>query len=427
MKTVTKYISDTKVELTINLEPSELNDAELVALKKLARDIKVPGFRKGKAPLSVAQKHINAQALQEQSLDNALSKAVAEAFVSENIQALERPSVEVKKFVPGQELEFTAEATIIPKVKLGDYKNLKTKRQKASMTAKDVDEIIERMQQNFAERKESKEAAKIGDEVVIDFVGKMDGEAFDGGSATDHTLKLGQGQFIPGFEDGIVGHKAGEKIDLKLKFPKDYHSKDLAGKDVVFEVNLKEVNQVVLPELDDEFAAKCGPFTDMKSLKDDIKKEISVQKDKEAEAKYKDELVAEVAQTSEVALPELLVEDQMRSIEQDMNQNLMYQGITLESYLESQKFADKDAWVKKELRPAAEKRVKAGLILAELSKILKIDVSREELAEQIAALKQQYGKDKETSARFDDPNVHRDIANRIITDKTVDKLAELNK
>ena len=426
MKTTVKKLSDTNVCLTITLGADELSAAEQVALTKMARDLKVPGFRKGKVPVSVAAKHVNPMALQEQVLDNALSKAVAEAFMNEKLQALERPSVEVKKFVPNQEVEFTAEATVVPPVKLGDYKKLKAKAQTVKVETKDVDEIVERMQQNFVDKTEVKRAAKDGDEAIIDFIGKKDGVAFDGGSAKDFALKLGGGQFIPGFEEGVVGHKAGETFDLDLEFPKDYHAENLAGAKVVFSVTLHKVNELKLPELNDEFAAKCGPFTDIKELKADIKREITAQKEREAKEKLKDELVAELADSSKVALPELLIDDQLRSIEQDLMQNLSYRGLTMDSYLKAQGFKDKADWQKKEARPAAEKRVKAGLVLAELSKELGVEVSREELDAQISTFKQQYGKDAKLAARFDDPNVHRDIANRMITDKTIDKLVELN-
>lgn len=426
MKTTVKNLSDTKVLLTIAVGAEELKAAEQVALTKLARDLKVPGFRKGKVPVSVAAKHVDPNVLQEHTLENALSKAVAEAFMSEKLQALDRPSVEIKTFVPGQELEFTAEAEIIPPVKLGNYKKLKAKRQVAKTEDSEVDDIIQRMRQNFTEITEVGRAAKNGDEAVIDFTGKKDGVAFDGGSAKEFALKLGDGQFIPGFEEGVVGHKAGDEFDLELTFPKDYHAKDLAGQKVVFTVKLHTVNELKLPEVDDEFAAKCGPFTSADELKADIKREITAQKEREADEKLKDELVGELAEASTVALPELLIEDQIRSIEQDLMQNLMYRGLTLDTYLETQKFAGKDDWIKREARPAAEKRVKAGLVLAELSKELGIDVSHEELSAQIDQLKQQYGKEKAMAERFNDPNVHRDIANRMITDKTVTKLVEIN-
>ena len=427
MKTTVKYPTDTTALLTISLEPNELEAAEQVALKKLARDLKVPGFRKGKVPVGIAQKHVDPNVLQEQTLENALSKAVAEAFMSEKLQALERPAVEVKKYVPGSELEFTAEAQIVPAVKLGNYKKLKAKIEKTTVKPEDIDEIIQRMRENFAMKTTVERAAKMGDETVIDFEGKKDGVAFDGGTAKGYELKLGGGQFIPGFEEGVIGHKAGETFDIELKFPKDYHASELAGADVVFTVTLNEVKESTLPEVDDEFAAKCGPFTDAKQLKDDIKREIATQKEREATEKLKDALVGELADESEVALPKLLIDDQMRSIEQDIQQNLAYRGVTMESYLKTQNFTDRDDWLEKEARPSAEKRVKAGLVLAELSKELGVDVSRDELAAQIEQMKQQYGaQDPKIAAQFDDPNVHRDIANRMITDKTVEKLIELN-
>ncbi|MDO5344039.1 MAG: trigger factor [Candidatus Saccharibacteria bacterium] len=426
MKTTVKNLSDTKVQLTIALGAEELAAAEQVALTKLARDLKVPGFRKGKVPVSVAAKHVDPNALQEQVLENAISKAVAEAFMNEKLQALDRPAVEVKKFVPGQELEFTAESAIVPPVKLGNYKKLKAKQAEVKVEAKDVDDIIERMRQNFAEKTEVKRAAKDGDEVIIDFVGKKDDVAFDGGMAKDFNLTLGSGQFIPGFEEGVVGHKAGEEFDLDLAFPKDYHAKELAGAKVVFSVTLKKVQERVLPEVNDEFAAKCGPFTDVKELKADIKREVTAQKEREAAEQLKDELVNELAEGSKVALPEILVEDQVQSIERDLLQNLMYRGLSQEQYFESQGFKDKDEWVAKEARPVAEKRVKAGLVLAELSKELGVEVSHEEVSAQIDVMKQQYGKDAKMAAQFDNPEVHRNIANRMITEKTVEKLVELN-
>ena len=426
MKTTVKKLSETKVVLTIVVDRTELEAAEQVALKKMSRDVKVPGFRKGHVPLSVVAKNINPNALQEETLDNALSKAVAEAFVGENIQAIERPEVEVKKFVPGDTLEFTAQATILPDVKLPDYQKLKTKRAEVKVVDTDADDIISRMQENFAQKSEVDRAAKVGDEVVIDFIGKKDGVEFDGGKAEDYSLKIGSGQFIPGFEEGIVGHKAGDKFDLELKFPKDYHAKELAGQKVTFSVELKTVNESKLPELNDEFAAKCGPFTSMDDLRKDILREVKEQKSRDSEEKFKDELVGELADKIKVELPEILVEDQVRSIEQDMQQNLTYRGLELDSYLSTQGFSDKDDWLAKEVRPAAERRVKAGLVLAELSKELKIDVSHEELSAQIETMRQYYGKDAKTAKQFDNPDVHRDIANRLITDKTIAKLVELN-
>lgn len=426
MKTSVKHLSDTKVVLTINVTPDELKAAELVALTKLAKDVKVPGFRKGKVPASVVAKNVDPQLIGQQTLEDALSKAVADAFTAEKLQALDRPEVEVKKYVPGKELEFTAEVEVMPKIKLGDYKKLKAKLKVEKPTDKDIDDLITRMQENFAEKKEVKRAAKKGDDVVIDFVGKKDGTAFDGGTANDFTLSLGGGQFIPGFEEGVEGHKAGETFDLNLEFPKDYHSKELKGAKVVFSVTLKSVNEKVLPKVDEAFAAKCGPFTSVEELRADILTQMTEQREREATDKLKDALVKELVEKSTIPTPEVLVKDQERSIEQDFLQNLMYQGMTLDSYLEVNKFKTKEEWLDKEVQPAAEARVKAGLLLAELNKELKIDASTKELEDHINLYKQQYANNKEALAQFDQPEVQRDIANRLLTEKTVEKLVELN-
>jgi trigger factor len=426
MKTTVKNLSDTKVELTISLGKEELKAAEQVALTKLAKEIKAPGFRKGKVPVSVAAKHVDPEVLAQQTLEDAMSKAVAESYMSEGIQALERPAVEIKKYVPGSEVEFTAEAEILPKVTLGDYKKLKAETKKVTVAAKEVDEIIERMRSGFSEKKEVKRAAKGGDEVTIDFVGKKDDVAFDGGTAQGYDLTLGSDSFIPGFEEGIVGKKVGETFDLKLKFPDTYHVADLKGADVVFTTTLNKIQEIVLPEVNDEFAAKAGPFKTVEELKADIKRELTAQKEREAKDVLKDDLVKQLVEASKVPVPELLRKDQAESIERDMTQNLMYQGLSLDQYLENKGFESKEKWLETEVNEAAEKRVQAGLVLAELSKAEKIEATSEELEEHVNLYKKQYANNPSMVEQFDQPEARRDIANRLLTEKTVDRLVELN-
>jgi len=426
MNTTVKYLSDTRVRATIKVEATELKAAEQVALKKLSKTVKVNGFRKGHVPLEVVKKNVDPNALAQETLENALSRAVAESFIENKLQALERPEVEVKKFVPGESLEFTAEADVLPKVKLGDYKKLKATEKKISVAKKDVDEVVERIRKSMAEKKEVKRAAKLGDEAVIDFVGKKDGEAFPGGTGNDYPLELGSGSFIPGFEEAIVGLKAGDKKDIELTFPKDYHAPDLKGKKVVFETTVKKINEKALPELNDEFAAKTGPFTSMSELTADIKRELEAQKKREASDELKDSLVKQLVAKSNVAVPAVLREDQVRSIEQDLMQNLMYQGLSIEQYWEQKGYKDRDAWVKAEANEAADNRIKAGLVLSELSKVLKIEATADELADHLNTYRKQYANNPEMAKRFEEPEVQREVANRLITEKTVDELVKLN-
>ena len=426
METTLKYLSDTKVTLTITVGALELGEAEQVALTKLSKTTKVPGFRDGKVPASIAAKHVNPQALQEQTLDDALSRAVAGAFVAEKLQPLDRPSVEVKKFVPGEILEFTAEVEVLPKVELGDYKKLSAKQPKVSVDAKEIDETLERMRTGLATKTEVQRAAKTGDETVIDFVGKRDDVAFDGGTATDYTLTLGSGQFIPGFEEGIVGHEIGETFDVELSFPKDYHSTDLAGTSVTFTVTLKKILEAELPVLDDAFAAQAGPFKSLDELKDDIKRELTTQKERETGEKYKDALITELVEKSKVPVPEVLVTDQMRSIERDFEQNLLYQGLTIDSYLTNNQFKDIEDWREKEVRPTARKRVQAGLVLAQLTTVEKIGATDDEVTEHVEVHKQQYQNNPEALRQMETDEVRRDIANHYVTEKTIEYLVTIN-
>lgn len=425
MKTKLKNISDVKVELTISLGTEELKAAEQVALTKLAKEVKIEGFRKGKAPLELVAAQVDQTILGQETLENALSKAVAEAFLKEDIKAIDRPEVDVKKFIPGTELEFTATTEIMPKVELGDYKNLKVKKDTVEVSKEEVSETIDRILKNFAEKKKVDRESKDGDEVIIDFLGKKDGVAFDGGKAKKFPLELGSKSFIPGFEEGLIGKKAGDEISLDLEFPKDYHAKDLAGTKVVFEVKIHEVRENALPEINEEFLSKLGEFKTKEEFEKQIEEDLKTQKQAESDEKFKDKLVKKLAEVSKVPVPEILLEDQKQSIELDMQQNLMYSGLSLEDYLERMGKTHEE-WLEKDVKEAAEIRVKSGLALAELSKVEKVESSLEELDARIAQLKEQYGNSKEITKQLSSDDVRRNLANQILTEKTIDLLVKFN-
>ena len=425
MKTKLKNISDVKVELTISLGAEELKAAEQVALTKLAKEVKIEGFRKGKAPLEMVAAQVDPNLLNQETLENALSKSVAEAFLKEKVQAINRPEVDVKKFIPGTELEFTATTEIMPKVELGDYKKLDVEKEAVKVSKKEIKETIDRILNNFAEKKKVEREAKNGDEVIIDFLGKKDGVAFDGGKAEKFPLELGSKSFIPGFEEGLIGKKAGDELSLDLEFPKDYHAKDLAGAKVVFEVKIHEVRENVEPEINEEFLSKLGDFKTKEEFEKQIEEDLKTQKQAEVDEKFKDELVKKLAEVSKVPVPEILLEDQKRSIEMDMQQNLMYSGLSLEDYLERMG-KTREEWLEKDVKEAAEMRVKSGLALAELSKVEKVKSDTKELDARIAQLKEQYGNSKEVQKQLSSDDVRRNLANQILTEKTIDLLVKFN-
>jgi len=424
MKHTLKKLSDTQVLVSVTASEQDLADAKAIALKHLSREIKVPGFRQGKVPANVAEKHLDPNTLGTEVAEHAINATMNEVIAVEGMRVLDQPKIELKKFVPYTELEFEATVDVIPEVKLGNYKKLKVKKTAKEVEQADVDEVLERVKQNFAEKKEVKREAKLTDEVTIDFVGKKDGEAFEGSTSEDYALVLGSKSFIPGFEEAIVGHKAGDKFDIPLTFPKDYHAENLKGAKVVFEVTLKKVTEVSTPELSDELAKKVGPFETVQDLTDDIRRELSAQNERVADNEYKDGLVEALIKASDIPVPEVLVEDQLKSVEQDAKQNLMYRGMTPEDYMAQKGYKDEDEWREKEFKDVATKRVQAGLALAELSKLENIEVTKEELDARHEEMLGQYPNMKE---QLDTPEARADLVNRIVTEKTLERLVDLNR
>lgn len=424
MKTTTKNLSDTKVQITVTLDKKDLAEARKKAIERLAKEIKVEGFRTGKAPVELAEKAMKENDITSLAIDIAVRTTVPKAFEQATKSPLVIPEVNVTKYVPNESAEYTATADILPDIKLGDYKNLKVKKEKTEATEKEVKEILENIQNAYAEKKTAKKAAENGDEVIIDFVGKKDGKAFDGGTAKDYPLTLGSKSFIPGFEEGIIGHSSGDKFDLNLTFPKDYGVKELAGKKTVFEVLLKQVNEVIKPKLDEELAKKCGPFKSIDELKTDIKKNLEAQNSAKIDEKFKDELVEKLIEKSKVSAPEILVKDQLHLIKDDFERNAKSRGQSLEDYVKSAGETYEN-W-EKEITKIAEKRVKASLVLQILAQKEKITVEDNIVDAKIAELRDVYQKSKEALENLKDPRVRMDIKNRLIIEKTLDYLAKIN-
>jgi trigger factor len=304
--------------------------------------------------------------------------------------------------------------------------DLKAKKAEVKVSDEDVDKLIDNLRRQAATKKSVTRAAKDGDEVEIDFTGKKDGKEFDGGKAEKVPLVLGSGQMIPGFESQIEGHKAGEDFVIDVKFPKDYHAKQLAGAKAKFDIKLHKVSEVTLPELDDKFAPKVGPFYTGKELKDAAKKELTARADFEATEKFKGDLLAELVKKTKLDVPEVLIDDQVQALVKEAEDNFKYRGLSPEQYYEQRDYKDRDDWLDKEVKPEAERRVKNGLVLAELAKLEKIEVSEAEINEAQKQLAAQYT-DQALKDRLDTPESRRNIANRIATEKALGKLVAYNK
>ena len=421
----TKNVLSTSIEFTVELDSNDLEPARLKALERLARDIKIPGFRNGKAPANVVEQHVNPNDLANTTLDLAVRRVIPKLFSDAKVSPVSIPHVDIKKYVPGEMAELTISADIMPEVKLGKYDNLKAPREERVVDEQDIEDVLTRIAESFAEPSVVKRAAKLGDEVIIDFVGKKDGKAFEGGTAKDHHLRLGSGQFIPGFEDGIVGHEVGDKFDLNITFPEKYGVADLAGQPVVFEILVKQVSEVKTPKIDDELAKKSGAFATLKELREDIKKNLKIQADRDAVEKYKDDLLVELVESSKTEAPKTLVDEQVEHIKEDMERNLKTRGMSIEDYLKMNEQTEAE-WLA-EIRQAAERRVISSIIVQKLADELKVEVSEEEVEKQAAEMRAVYRNDENAVKQLNDPRVISSIHNRMRVNRTMDMLVELNR
>lgn len=426
MQVTKKNLSDTKVKLTLVADAELLAGVKEEVLRSLAKDAKIQGFRAGKAPLSIVEKSVDPVRLQSEFLDKAMNKLYVAALDEHNLRPVDQPQVKITKFVPFETLELEAEVEVVGEVKLPDYKKLKVAREKVSVSAKEIDDVIANLRTREAEKKDVDRASRDKDEVWIDFAGvdAKTKEPIKGADGKDYPLILGSNTFIPGFEPNLVGLKAGDEKTFVLTFPKDYGVKALQNRKVEFSITVKKVQEVVEPKVDDAFAAKVGPFKTVAELKDDIKKELLARLESDAEQRYNDELIRKIAEKAKVAIPDVLITEQIERIERDQRQNLMYRGQTWQEYLDAEGLTDETYRTKH--RPEAELRVKAGLVLSEIAELEKLSVTAAEIDMQMQALKAQYP-DAQMQAELAKPAARNQIASRMLTEKTLAKLREYAK
>ena len=426
MQAKVKTLEPTKVLISIDVETPDLLKAKQAAIAKLAVAVTVTGYRRGKAPFSAVEKVLDPNVLSEETLQLALSEAYSEALIKNQLRPVSNPEINVKSYVPNQTLTFEATLEVIGKVQLAKYSGLKVPRTQAKVSEAEVNTVLKRLQKQLAKRSSVKSAAKIGDEVLIDFSGKYadNDELIDGASGKDYPLELGSESFIPGFETKLVGIKAGESKEISLTFPKDYQAEFLRNKKAIFEVKAKSVNALVLPELNDSFAKQVGQFKTLAELKADIKRELLSGKESDLELQYQNQLLEQIANTSKVDIPKSLIADEAQRIERDARQNAAYRSQTWEEYLKDQGQTEAD--FSSFIHTQAEQRVKAGLVLGEIATLEKISIESKEVDERVAALKLQYANDQAMQKELDKEQNKTDLRNRIMVEKTIQRLIQLN-
>lgn len=423
MQITRTQLSPTNVKLTIVADAALMDETKKRVLKVLSKNVKLQGFRSGRAPQSIVEKNVDQSLLQTEFLDNIVNAMYVEAITQEHLRPVSQPKVSVNKFVPFTTVEVEAEVEVVGEITLPDYKKFRLARKPVKLDAKDVEEVVTNLRTRAADKAEVTRPAKDGDEVTIDFVGTdaKTGEAISGADGKDYPLILGSKSFIPGFEPKLLGLKAGEEKTFDITFPKDYGVASLQSRNVTFKVTVHKVQELVEPKLDDAFAATVGPFKTLAELKVDIKKQLTAEREQQAQRDYESEVLEGLAKKTKIDIPKALIDEEIDRHEADEKQNLTYRGQTWQEHLAGEGVTEEEHREKQ--RPSAELRVKAGLILSEIAEKEGLVVTPEELEIRMQLLRGQY-QDPSMQAELAKPEVRRDMASRLLSEKTIQKLTD---
>ena len=418
---VEKTDNKNEVKLEFTVDSKIFEEGMKTVYKKNVKYFSIPGFRKGKVPMNMVEKYYGAQIFYEDAFNEIVPEIYENAIKEEKIEAVSRPEIDITQMEKGKDLIFTALVQTKPEVKLGKYKGIAIEKTKYEVTDKEVEEEVNRMADKNSRMVTVKNrAAKLEDTVVIDFCGSVDGKEFEGGSAENHELKLGSNTFIQGFEDQVVGMKIDEEKDINVKFPDEYFSKDLAGKDAVFKVKVHEIKEKELPKIDDEFAKDVSEFDTLKELKADLKKKKEEANEARSKSELQEAAVKAVSEASEVDIPSGMIEMEVDNMAQDMDNRLAYQGIKLEQYL--QMVGKTIAEYKKESEEPAKETIKMRLVIEAVSEDAKIKVETKEIEEKIKELATAYGRKEEELMANEE--LKKNVESSIKSEKTIDYIIE---
>jgi trigger factor len=376
--------------LTVEVDAEKVNEGLDVAFKKVVKQVSVPGFRKGKVPRNLFEKRFGVEVLYQDAIDYLLPEAYAKAVEETGIEPIDRPEIDVEQIEKGKSFIFKATVQVKPEVKLGEYKGLEIEPFDTTVTDEEVDEEIKKIQERHAELVVKEEGtAELGNTVVIDFAGYVDGEEFEGGKAENYSLELGSGNFIPGFEDQLVGVKAGDEKDVEVTFPEEYHAKELAGKPAVFKVKVHEIKEKVVPELDDEFAKDVDDEVEtLVELKEKIKNRIEHDKKHQEEHHIQNSVVEKATANAEMDIPEVMVKNEIDRMIREFEQRLQMQGMNLELFYQ---FTGQDeAALREQMKEEAEQRVRGTLTLEAIAKEENIEPSEEDVNAELERMAEMY-------------------------------------
>ncbi len=412
------------VTVEITVEGQEVEKAYKQASQNVGQKVSVPGFRKGKVPADILEKHVGEGSIIEEAMDIMLPPAYSQALLDLDLDPIDRPKVDIVSFDKKGPAVFTVEIQIVPEGKLGDYSGLKLEKKLVDLDENYIDNELDAMRTKTAKIETVEDPAEKGDTVVIDFEGYVDDEKFEGGTGSKFSLELGSNSFIPGFEEQLVGVKAGENRDVNVKFPDEYHSEDLKGKDSLFKVLVHEVKRKKLSELNDEFAKEVSDFDTLEELRSDVKSSLLNQKQQQADNALRAQALDLAIEKLEVEIPEIMIEERTNQFLKDIEGDLQQQGMDLQKYFELTGMTEEK--VREEYRANAEKHIKRDILLDAVAVNEKIEVTSDDLEKEINAISQIYGQDKAMldtyfqapeNAKMLSKGIKREKALQIILDK----------
>ena len=406
-----------EVKLTFNIEAEKFEEAIKKVYTKTAKYFNIPGFRKGKAPFQLVERQYGAAIFYEDAFNELVPEIYDEAIKENKVEAVSRPNIDIVQMEKGKELIFTATVETKPEVELGKYKGIEIKKIEYTTSDKDIEHELGHMAERNARLVTVEDRpVENGDITTIDFEGSVDGVKFEGGTSENHELTIGSNTFIPGFEDQIIGMKIDEEKDIKVKFPDDYFSKDLAGKDAVFKVKLHEIKKKELPKMDDEFAKDVSEFDTLDELKNSIKERLDTQNTDKAKYETEEEAIKTVCDNTPIDIPNGMIEMEIDNMLHDMEHRLQYQGLNLTQYLQIMGKTEED--VRKEFKEQAEKSVKSRLVLEAIVKAEKIEANPDEVTDKIKEMATQYGRKEEEL--LENAQLQDYIAENVKTEKAID-------
>jgi len=409
------------VELEIEVDAAKFEEGMQSAYIKNRKNFVVPGFRKGKVPRKIVEHYYGEAIFYEDAINIVCPEAYDKAVKENGIEPVDQPEIDIKQIGKGENLIFTAKVTVKPEVQLGNYKGIEVNKIEYNVTEEDIEQELKKMQEKNSRLITVEDRpVQSGDIAVIDFEGFIDGEPFEGGKGTNYHLEIGSGQFIPGFEDQIIGKNTGEEFEVHVTFPEDYQATDLAGKAVVFKVKLNQIKFKEVPEIDDEFVKDVSEFDTIDELKEDIKKKLTEANEQRAKQDLENAVVEKVAENASVDIPEVMIERQIDNLINNFDMQLRWQGLNLQRYLEVTGSEMKS--FREQFREQAEKQVKASLVLEAISKAESVDVTDEELDKEIARLAERYKMEVDKMKEVLKPEDIQSIKEDLMINKTVDML-----